>query len=782
MSSKGSKPRAKKQQIKKKSKALKIREGPKGVREDEVSYAAHARYVQQEIAKKVAKRELPEGSHGYPVPKDLSVASLSFAAPKDPVQVVGTNVLNIPSTMRISTLQEVMLTYLSTQLFTNVIGSFSSSNDNINAWQQTFEGLAYLLQAIVEISKGGTIELDSLPRVCDVMTQLLTEKTVRLAAGVVRYSPKWDTAPELPGSFTTPTGAVYALIQPDEQNQGNFYAMSTMPITPSSDSYSTLLKLSAGNKTFGGEIVKYRAKTGLYTVDPSAYARQYSYFGSGGTQDSGLYNNTELEAPYAYPMFSRFVPYDPTDKVVSRIYHPTGGGINAVVGLSILNQYNYSLLRNPIPVIYKFVDFNQIYNVVGAYMVSLFEQSVGMTPAMSDAIRPFSFTSADFRVLLRQAVLTQFSSQCHGQFVAPQKTAPTSNNSVFEPFLMDPLTCPSQAFSTMLLPQLVVENLNMLKPRCTNVTHTSGSAKYQTKPQKLQHNFVPVWGVYSGDVPIEFQYKDQNGQMQFLFAQGDPWYDVRLWDGVVNANPSVKADLNFQTKGYLSEWNNVLLNNKNKSTPLSPVGSDKGPGASLLMYTRVLSFFQDGTYRATDKGKPDPDPYAAEFYKNIANKPRPRKEEKTVAKKSGPSIKAVQPATYFDLFTESILSHQLLSNDFQAALRYFVLPSIRLDASNSATDPITLPSYSVYTGEVCVSSNNVGGISADNEAARAFLTGQLMVAGLFAPDSTNDVITQALKLLTAQGMGSDLIKSILGGMASLIPGVGGVISQVIQGI
>jgi len=231
----------------------------------------------------------------------------------------------------------------------------------------------------------------------------------------------------------------------------------------------------------------------------------------------------------------------------------------------------------------------------------------------------------------------------------------------------------------------------------------------------------------------------------------------------------------------LAEWNSFMAAFQNHSSTIVPISGDQGPGVSLLLYTRVLENISQ-TVRAERKIFSS---YEAPFYENIINRPRreeknaDRKKVEKVEKVSKP-IKTVPPASYFDLFPQTLLSHKQLAMDYIGCLRYFILPTIRFDTSG--VDPITQAAYSVYTGEVCSTSYSSGTTVADNEVGRLFILGQLMTSGMFAASANNNVLTQSVQVLSTEGKGNDLIKSILGGMASLIPGVGGVISSVIQGL
>jgi len=703
-----------------------------------------------------------------------TAAEMSFGANDSRLTKVGTNVMNIQGELQMSTLQIGLATYLSSLYFYNAPGSYTDSTGQTGtqAWLDAAQGTAYLGAAIQQISQGATQSMVKCPRIFDILTQMLTEKSVRLGSGIVKYSPTWSAPFEMPGYITTPTGAIWTAAPPDN---GNLVQFTSNPYAPSEDSYSTLLKMAEYNKMFGSGVVDVGKNTGLFSIDPSCYARIYPYFGSGGSPQIACYNEVELEAPFAYPQLARFALYDQSDKVISRIFHPSAGGIGTAIGQTLTQNSNYSLLRNPIPAVYKFCDLYQVYSVLAAYAVSLLEQNLTVNSAPVYTPRTFSFTASEFCLLLRQAILTQNPSQIHAQWVAPQAATPNNNVSVFEPFIVDAVTTPNSSFTQFLLPLFLQENLNMLKPATVKINSTPGSKKNGTVPKKLENNFYPVWGVYSGDTPPIFQF-DINGVASPLFNQGVPEIDARLWDGVSNTNPSVKYNLNgSRLQEIMTEWNSFMAAFQNHSSTIVQISGDQGPGVSLLMYTRVLENISP-TLRA-QKGWRGAS-YDAPLYNNIINKPRG--VEHTSADKKKTPVKAVPPASYFDLYPQTLLAHKQMAMDYIGALRYFIIPTIRLDAGG--VDPITQAAYSVYTGEVCSTSYTSGTVVADNEVARLFVIGQLMTSGMFAASANNNILTQSVDELAKGAQGNDLIKSILGGMASLIPGVGGVISNVIQGL
>jgi len=523
-------------------------------------------------------------------------------------------------------------------------------------------------------------------------------------------------------------------------------------------------------------------KKGGYYSDRSAFARSYVYFGSGGSIGAGMYADAELEVAFKYPMFSRFVPYDQDDKVVSRVFVPTSGSLGTPVGLSITDgEFNKFMLKNPITPIYKCLDLIEFAEIVANWIARVFTTSTGVanSAAPSNNIltpQTFTFTIYEFIFMIRQTVLSVFPEQCHSQFMAPIRATPTSNNSVFQPLIVDTFGCPDLQASQMLLPNFLVENLSMLRQVIVPLESTRKSKQYGTKPKKLFHSAVPVWGVYSGDVIASPTWTDAQGDQQLLFAPGvSPGSFADCTSAVSNNS---KFDPNPWLRFHISEWNQAVNGLGAAVSTVSPVMPDVNPERSLLHYTRVLVPSQvDNVRKGGNESYPERvTKYIGNFYPTEVKREVKREKSGTPTTK----VEIIPPASSAQRITRSLTGYGVFLTDTMSSLNFLFLPSIRFDPENP--DILGDTNYRVYTGEVSSINSNTTEHSTAVEAIRIYTLANALVTNLLSGGkNSGNTLTSAVQFVTEHGLGSDFLKMLLGGAASLIPVVGPAISAAISG-
>jgi hypothetical protein len=632
---------------------------------------------------------------------------------------------------------------------------------------------------VYDIAAGQTIMVNKIPRVFDVLTQLLVKKEVRLGRNVLQYTPQWTESYALSAKQLLPNGDVYAFVIP---TTGSEVAMPVGVIPPDQDAYQIFLRNSELKGSWGTKTVEFPGPTSnLALVDPSCYARSYVYYGTSGTTVDGLYSESELEVPFNYPQFAKFVKYLADDEVVARVFCPQSGGVNTPIGLSITSsEFSHANLRNPYPVNYKFLDLEQLYTALCGWLISIFNST---NPGVENGTmfttpKPFDFSASDFFLMLRQAVLSQFSSQCHAQFVSPVQGVPNQNNSLFLPFIVDSIGYPPVSSGIMMLPTFFVENLSMLKHVMYDVTQTNNSRKYATQPKKLRHNWVPVWGTYTGSKLTIPTFGEQSTP---IFSETNTIPACRFSDLISEGNSNNKVEINNFVPALILKWNQFIEGfAQNKSSTISPIQCDVNKNVSLLAYTRVLTTKPSDGVVETDKAMPPKRP-AYPMDRFISNA-TPKKIVRTQSQKRNNQVELIPPASYSDLFEQSITAHSPLSTQFYSALRYFILPTIRLD-NTGPEDKLTLSGYTVYQGELSVASatTNVTYSYSGSEMERLTNVGQLCATGLYASNNKSNVLVQAIDTAVTTGQGSDFIRSLLGGIASVIPVVGPALGQAIAG-
>lgn len=679
---------------------------------------------------------------------------------KLPQYQTGTNTMLVQIQLESRVLDTALATFASHLYFTNILGA---NVDSVN--QRAMAGGAnYLGQAIQAISRGETFEAKAMPRIFDFILSLLCAKRIAVGEGFVSYSPDWtQSAFDMSQTISTGVGTFFTFVVPAASQP--FTNTPAVSIVTQPDDYSNFLKVSEATKSWGASVINTLERQAFSYYDPSAYARCYKYVGYSGTS-SGFYNEVELECNFEYPMFSRFVTYNVDDSVVSRIFYPQAGGISTPIGLSLLcPNWNYTRFRSKRLVTHKYIDFYQIYSVVCSWLVAVWNSN---PPGVqgddeSNSSQTIVMGVRDFQWLLRQAVLTMFPEQCFGQFVAPVAPSGVGSESLFQPFVMDAITTPLPMFAKMLLPSFIVENLNQLRMR---VAYPPAGSR-----DKDIRVITPVLGVYSQDTPPEFQFRDKNGFMQDLFQLGNLIPQCSLADASTTNTGAIKANVNSYVSAKLDYWNTLISTYATaRSVPLSPLSTDAQLQTSLLSFTRVLEF------------KPDPSP----------------EEESLIPKSRNPFLDyvindgvrtvmdgkkkmVIQPATYSQLYTETITSCWPLSTEVSGAIEAFILPSIRLNPSSG--DYLTRTAYQTITGELCQNSNVTGlhSVEVASETSRILAQGAMFNAGFAPGDSSNNALVKAQTIVSDKSEGLNFLNSLFSGLASVVPVVGPILSNLIAG-
>lgn len=667
--------------------------------------------------------------------------------------------------LQASSLYVALYTYLSRCLYLNKIQSSEQVSGGGLVYVQ--QGLAYLNQSIFSFSSGATYDATQVPLIFGVLMKMLTARSVKVGrSGEVNYSPQWDTDNLIPYSYTTPVGSKYTAQDPVAAPYVN---MTYGAMLATKDGYTSTLRICDDSQFFGAKVVDLENVHGYFEKDPSAFARVYKYFGSGGTDATGLYAEAEIEVPFSYPHFSRFVQYDPQDKVISRVFHPVTGGLSSAIGLPLLyspKDYTYSDLKNPIPIVYKYIDFYQFYTQVAFWLAAAFSTSLSNLEGSTFLTKPdtLPFSAHDFMLSLRQAVLINFPDQCHGQFIAPLQNQ--TGESIFQPFIVDTVGFPKSNANIMVLPEFFVENLSMLQP--LRVKPSKTETPYGTVNKKVSFNVVPVWGVYSKDVPPDVTYTDSSGNIRPLFSSTSIIPACNIWDLTTLNNNNQKVNINIFVDQIMTDYNNIVTTYlANKSAKMAQCSVDKAKHSTVLHYTRVLN-----TYNTDVKFSANDLLYPADRF--ITNKPRKAMEKQDSKKKLKDNV-TIDPATYYDLYTDFITSTMPISKDVLGQLRYFLLPSIRLNPSTSTqgSDIMTANAYQVYSGELDSVFSTDGNYSLTSaEVYRLFNVGSLCVTGMFAATDEPNTLLQAINIMNKSGSGADLVTSLLGGLVSMIPVVG----------
>jgi len=630
--------------------------------------------------------------------------------------------------------------------------------------------IASLGQYIISATSVKALPLTMVPTWAWVLACFLKPKSKLVGTALINYTAEWPNLTyTLPASYNLSVGTSYWT-----QGAGSSATTETLASVNyvlDDEKYLGILRTTQETTDrFKQTRPSDSPMPNSWQNDPSAYARSYTYFGTGGTPGIGLYNNSELEVPINFPLFSRFVEYGVDDLAISRHFAPMSGGPSNVAGMMLSrDDFNFKHLRNRIPTVYKFIDFWEIFAAFAGHLALLMSSIVDEGGPIKRQTLPFG--AMDFAVMVRQAVLSEFTEQAESQFVAPYAYAGTGSYTTFQPFLVDPICLPAAVWTETLVSNLLKSNLSFLR----EYIHFPTSKKYGTVNKRNFIRYVPVIGVYKDDVPPTFNIANLNGSGTTpLFGPNvvatSPFSiaDMRLTNGTQKYNPNHK-----QFVAVMNSWNSTINFLASFTTGVGQIATDVAPKTNLLTFTRQL----DESNPLFEKEKEELFfPVIPSLYDKLITGYENRSTEKfskTKNDKKIPPVGAPSAATLSTITTVGLHSCLDVSTEVKTILDMLILPSIRLSSLSSTEPRLTLRQYKTYTGEMHQTSYNAGYQPAGRFQDKRLLT--MMGSAVLAQGGTilgeND-LTKAIRTMEEEGLGGDLLGALLGGLLSSVPVIG----------
>jgi len=694
-----------------------------------------------------------------------------------PINQVSTNATSI---MKVDVLldpvafQMPFISFYSFLTSDSSIIQYINNTSATNPYQFIASGVVYLYEQLSLYLQSGTPTPTRLPLVfLDFIAGMLPKLVRTRAGGSIGYAWSIETFPTLP---TLNEGGFSWTFQEPATDVGS-YASPSVAVTPaaSADAYTKILQLLDARNFKGLGVVDNVVKNSRLANSVSAFARCYVYNGlypSNGLNASGCYKDIELEVPIYNPIMAQFAPYG-SDSRVPRYLSIGTGDACAVFGLPMHQRWGG--YQNAGHVIYKFIDFEDIYSVLGLWAAKCKESLQSNTDAGYNSnlyCQPFTFTQQDFRVMLRQALLAFFAEGYWTQF-----TGPIINESAnwFQPFYVTGNTYPNSSFLRMMLPQLLQENLAALKYRVIE----SANSKYRTV-------VVPVLGRYVADTPSVIQYSliTFSGETEPTTTP-TPLFNnlvqnvIQLTDGT-SAGGFVNLNGTYYDK-VMNNWNQFVTAAQRVSTETVNLTCDNGPvGLRALTMTRAVApingsasklvFEPDKLQlderfsRRDSKGKlnlsvPPAPILLADVDKYVVNSPN---------RKNNTNVKAIIPSSAMLLQPLLISSITSFSQTEYGLIQNLILPTIRFD--ETSLQILTAPKYQTEVLEF--NSNQILGegteISTPNgwssllEVWETYATMMIKGAG-----GTESQYASIMRLLGDNGH-AGFLSSILGGLAKTI--------------
>jgi len=628
------------------------------------------------------------------------------------------------------------------------------SGDNPTPEQSIYSGVSYLGTAICSSARSGVVVAANLPRTADMLAMALKPTEVNFHGyGSVSYS--WNNVVDPTGMGSVSNGGgiwrpVYVTTDTGLYNSpGIFYALG-----PSENAYARLLRLLNGVANSGGLEVVPAGTSEDIEGDASSYSRVYSYNGlDNGSLTGAFYKSIENEVTITCPMYANYISYDiqNDDQRVPKKLTVWSGDASIPMGWPL--HETFCSPYNKIPIKFKVIDFEEIYAVLVLWMARAKEtvsQNISFAAELSD---PLPFTQQDFRIALRQALLTVFDTQYMTQFTGPIQATGTN---FFSPFLVMGTTFGAKDFSRLKVPLLIKENLAALRARNVEI---AGKSKLNCV------TYMPVLGRYINDTPLVPEYnRVVNGVVvpTLLFQPVGAQSVINLIDGSIGG---VNVDLNCSYyNDVLGDWNDAVDNVKVISAPVGPLGVDGGPaGWGVLFCTKVQKHTSE-TFSV--QGKVPRMLKTLRFCEN---------SERKLVRKGSQIVMDIPPASILNLRCTNILSARPFVLEEENFFNTIITPSIRFNPTN---DILNTQMYQFEVDEVM--NTRTGELTSPNIGTGMFsslaqLAG-ICITGL-AKDETDEYSMMMRRFLMHSEGG--LLTDLLAGVAKqFFPGASGIIDTV----
>lgn len=441
----------------------------------------------------------------------------------------------------------------------------------------------FLYYALIDVVQGTYPTIQSAPEWFWELTAALHPKTAPFKTGSIQTS--WA----LTGNNTFPSIVDF----------GNRHLVFGAPGVGDVNGYPILDIAPAYDPAFGAaaiaEMFKMYPDAGLTSQksiayddtmmfgDTSAFATVYAEIGSAATTIGGIANTIQSERKIECPVFSHFANYQegPVWRGFQE-YRKDAGSPMSVVPRMIAGK-SKGALKNKISPIYKFIDFDEIYEQMSLTLASAMELGAASQIGAPPAACTLSFQ--DVQLCLRQALIGAFSNEygCDLEYTSPAAVD----------FL--PMSCASNGIDyslsndgTFLIPQFLAENIRALTKKVCFI-------KGRGKTQRL--DVIPILGRY--DVPQlqNYSYSLPDGSTLPLYLPlailPDPETPINLVEcsAVIPAG-TVYLDLNGSTLQKMSsKWNQWITGLANYLSPLTSVGREHGINALGNLFCTTHSLF-----------------------------------------------------------------------------------------------------------------------------------------------------------------------------------------------
>jgi len=652
-------------------------------------------------------------------------------------------------------------------------------------WATVYDGLSYLLSSMNTLIQGGTVNVATMPQFALDLVAALSPKGVKYHEySKVQYS--WN-------AFTAAqTVSINAVVGPNVWNTtwvadtdtGTYLEVANVYASPAGgdpEQYAPLLKL-LGNIAYVPALQTVPSESeSVLERDASAFARVYRYNGLtlfGPNAGGGYYKDAENEVNITAPMMCNYVAYLTPDVRVPQKLIACSGDAQSNLGTMFLEHYVSPF--NKVPPVYKMIDFEEIYTFCVLWMCKLKEAiqvNAAQAPADNIYALPLPFSQQDFRIMLRQALLNVFETQPFVQAIGLTQYGASTNT--FLPFMVMGHCYGATPFNQLLLPQLMVENLNALKARSLRINAKTSKASCPL--------FIPVLGNYYQDTPTSPQY-NFGGDMTPLFS---PLVQVPIdiTNCVDEANENYINVNNGYYQGVLGDWNNHVQGLSGVSVKTCPIVKDNGPlGMGVLYFTRIedVSFAEAQRRKGIEVAAPAAQ-YQVQSLRYLRNPPvfaRKKSLEQIELEQAVKKIKAdggeitlkktaIPPASVTELSVIVETSSRPLLAEEEAFLGAIITPVARL---SNTEDAATINMYQIETTEGLTTFYTNRASSGTGMYAKLASLAGICVTGLAKEKNSSYIdIMSHLERHSKAGMLSELLGGVV---KSIIPNSGPIVDTI----
>jgi len=716
----------------------------------------------------------------------ISVAKKERTYSKEKVQSIAANaqtVINIVANFDLNAVQNMWLA-----VWSKIFQTSWNSDSTVPAYGPSYIQDAFVImqQVTSEVMSAQTPLIKELPVFVQIILNLLAPKNSPFRLNMLKYSWSQTFVPQTNSSipvFLAGNPHTWFFGSPDPVTEGQ-YNQLLIPFAPLVGTNPANLQIVFGlieNLSLDTKLMPTDSISSGKN-DPSAFARTFSYLGTGNSAAGEAYGECEMETNMVKSWIpAQFSVFADLDTRVSRSFRNKSGDSCLLTTLGLIPGMSARDFKDQGPVTYKFIDFNEIYAWFVDWLKLAWTQALSQpsdTPLNVILTTQLNMSSQTFRIVLRQALLQAFTDQATSQFIAPKSRNGAGDN-VFVPYLVHAGTYSTAMFGDMLFPIILAENIKMLK---TTVLAETGNRKV-----KVVH--IPVLGEWDLDTwdtdprltePLIFATSNPAAETTssiFGIAPGTEII-ISLVDGIGDSAPPAPIYLNsmyYQTA--MTSINNLVSLLTATGGTLSSVAGDGGPGLSLLNFTRYIAT-SDESMRAMKMRQFELLKEHSERIFEIQELKKKKSQSKLIVKEvprpqdygfrrfNGEKKKVMtsNPPGNVDInYTEAVSSNMVLSQDMQSFLRMLILPAIRPDPTDSLAPQIISEWQIAYVEANLVSVNTGGvGIASSFRSDDIFAAASKPIAAIQNGTSSSDV-QDSINELVRQGHGPDWLK-LMGGV------------------